>query len=77
MAEETPERRRAEAALDEATREVAAAELDKEARREVLRGRPGISGLRFRWFPRMRSGDPDPGDERGLREVLHENDPKE
>ena len=76
MADESPEQRRAEEALDEVTREVASEELDKEERREVLRGRAGVLGL-FGLFPRMRQGDPDPGDERGLREVLHEDDAKE
>jgi hypothetical protein len=63
MADETPEQRDAEAKLDEATREVAAEELQK-----VEPSGTGFLGL-FMRFP-WRRPDRDPGDERGLRDVL-------
>jgi len=69
---ETPEQQRAEAALDEATREVAADELDTTEPRGT-----GFLGFFLRLRRRGVDPDPDPGDERGLREVLHENDAEE
>jgi hypothetical protein len=69
VADETPEERRALAELDEATREVAAEELE-----EVEPRGTGAWGLfrRFRW-----RRNPDAGDERGLRDALHDGARKE
>ena len=99
---ESPEEIAAEQKLDEATREVAAQELDKETAR--TRG-PFPGGRISPYFsrlaafspltslkPRYRYGgfrrvkgdplpepvdDPDPIDEHGLRDALHEHDPKQ
>jgi hypothetical protein len=84
MADETP----AEKALDEATREVAWEEFDKEADRELNTGGwwswgPLARFGRPRLFRRVK-GDPepepaadeDPGDEHGLRDSVREGDEK-
>lgn len=83
---ESPEEKQALENLDEATREVAWGEFDKEADRELNTGwgfgRLARFGRRL-GFRRVK-GDPvrepvddkDPGDERGLRDVLHEGDEK-
>jgi len=86
MSEETPQEQEALAKLDEATREVASQELDKEIARESTwtggLGRVGVLGMfRFPRFTRFRRqpGDPvpepvdnpDPVDEHGLRDALH------
>jgi hypothetical protein len=85
---ESPQEREALEKLDEETREVAWDEFDKEADRELNTGgwwnrRPLGRLGRPRLFRRAK-GDPlqepvdddDPGDDHGLREVLHEDDEK-
>lgn len=86
MAEESPQEKEALEKLDEATREVAAEELQKDADREVSGAAPlgplaWLGHVRpFRWV----KGDPvaepvddeDPVDERGLRDVLRDGDRK-
>jgi hypothetical protein len=89
---ESPEEKEALAKLDEVTREVANDELHKEEDRELSTslagpgyGVPGPVAWfgRFRPF-RWKKGDPvaepvddeDPGDERGLRDVLRGDDAK-
>jgi hypothetical protein len=88
---ESPEEKDALARLDEATRDVAWAEEDKEADRE-LNTRGLLAGFmgglarfgRPRLFRRVK-GDPelepvdddDPGDEHGLRDALRDDDDKE
>jgi hypothetical protein len=84
---ESPQEKEALEKLDEATREVAWDEFDKEADREVSAGRLSGSWLgrfgRLRPFHRVK-GDPepepvddeDPGDEHGLRDALHVDDEK-
>jgi hypothetical protein len=71
---ESPEEVAALERLDEGTREVAAEELDKEAAEEA--GNPfeplGVTGQMSGPLP----VDPDPGDERALRDVMHEDDDK-
>jgi hypothetical protein len=87
MAEESPQEKEALEKLDEAAREVAWEEFDKEADRELNTGR--FSGSWLRRFGRPRrfhrvEGDPepepvddeDPGDERGLRDVMRDADEK-
>jgi hypothetical protein len=79
---ESPQEIAAEERLDEVTREVASQELDKEGSRET-RGFFGPLTLWFRARPRALRwvrgdpvpepvDDPDPGNEEGLRDVLHE-----
>lgn len=86
---ESPEEKEALEKLDEATREVAAQELQKEADREL--SAPGLFGPRrlgwmfgrFRPF-RWKKGDPvpepvddeDPSDDRSMHDVMHEDDAK-
>ncbi len=83
---ESPEEKEALEKLDEETNAVAWGEFQKEADRELstgaLRG-PGRLGWlfgRFRPFRRQQGrpvaeplDDPDPGDEHGLRETLHDD----
>ena len=84
---ESPEEKAALEKLDEETREVAWEEFDKEADRELNTGRMSGSWLRRFGRPRLFhrvKGDPepepvddeDPGDERGLRDVLRDSDEK-
>jgi hypothetical protein len=82
---EPPEEKAALDKLDEATREVAWDEFDKETDREVNTFRKSGSWLsrfgRIRPFHRVK-GDPepepvddeDPGDEHGLRDALREGE---
>ena len=84
---ESPEEIVAEQKLDEVTRQVASQEMDKEVTRE----RSGFFGpftFGFRGWPqllRWKRGDPvpeprddpDQTSEEGLRDVLHEHDPKQ
>lgn len=68
---ESPQEIAAEKKLDEVTREAAWGEFDKEAAREAAWGplQPlGMSGAM------QREGDPDPGDEHGLRDALRDGD---
>lgn len=65
---ETPEEQRALADLDEATREVAAGELDEVEPRGM-----GVWGL-FRRFGRRREAPPGSP---GLRDALHDGEPEE
>jgi hypothetical protein len=74
--QESPQEIAAEQKLDEATREVAWDEFDKEAAREVRLGPLEPLGLTGAMQPPP-EGDPDPGDEHGLRDVLHEDDEKD
>jgi hypothetical protein len=71
---ESPEEIAAEKRLDEATREVAWGEFDKAAAHDA--GNPiaplGIIGATSGPL----EGDPDPGDEHGLRETLRDDDEK-
>ncbi|HET8895055.1 MAG TPA: hypothetical protein VFM96_13255 [Gaiellaceae bacterium] len=84
---ESPEEIAAERKLDGATREVASQELDKEVTREKS-GFFGPLTFWFRGFPKplrwVRGDpvpepldDPDPTSEEGLRDALHEHDPKQ
>ncbi len=89
---ESPEEQQALEKLDEATRNVAWDEFDKEADRErsqspwrPFRSFPGPMGWlgRRRRFQRVTADpvpepvdDEDPGDERGLRDVLRDADEK-
>jgi len=88
MTGETPDEQRPLERLDDATRDVGWQELDRERERERF-WRPGarssgrggsLAGWGFRWrwrIPWRRHADPDPGDERGLRDVLHGDERKE
>lgn len=72
--------------LDQATRDVAWEEFDKEGEREGFWGYFGPLTFMRHWFRRvpLRAAsndpvsepvdDPDPGDERGLRDVLRGDD---
>jgi hypothetical protein len=74
--QESPTEIAAEKKLDEVTREVAWAEFDKEVARERPLGplEPlGMTGL----TQGKLDGDPDPGDEHGVREALHDGDDEE
>jgi hypothetical protein len=86
---ESPEELAAERKLDEATREVASQELDKEGWRERWWGFFGPLFFAFRGFrhPKMRLDvrdpvlfepvdNPDPTDEEGSRDALHEHEPE-
>ena len=89
---ESPKEKQALEKLDEATRGVAWDEFDKEKDRELHAPRRWWRGPRFGglWFsarrPRLHRvkgdpvyepvDDPDPGDERGLRDVLRDVDKK-
>lgn len=85
---ESPEEKAALEKLDQATREVAAEELQKEADREATAGWWNWGSLkwlgRVRVFRRVKGDpvlepvhDPDPGDERGLRDVLDSDEKNE
>jgi hypothetical protein len=72
---ESPEEKEALEKLDEATREEAWTEEDKEL------GREGQYVFRLGWLTSLfhpvrfwSKGDPPPGSEPGLREALHEDD---
>jgi hypothetical protein len=70
---ESPQEIAAEKKLDEVTREAAWGELNKEEAREAAWGplEPlGMSGA----MEGPLEGDPDPGDEHGLRDALHEGE---
>jgi len=76
--QESPEEVAAEKRLDEATREVALGEFEKEALRQaplgssaLLGGLEGAGAMR-----RPVHEDPAPGDEPGLRDALHDNNQK-
>jgi hypothetical protein len=84
---ESPEEKQALEKLDQETREVAWDEFDKEADREVNTWRKSGGWLgrfgRIRPFRRVKGDpepepvdDPDPGDEHGLRDALHEGEGK-
>jgi hypothetical protein len=70
---ESPQEIAAEVRLDEATREVAWDEFDKEAGREAPAGPFAPLGVTGAMEGRQ-EGDPDPGDEHGLREALNDGD---
>jgi hypothetical protein len=72
---ESPEEIAAEKRLDEVTREVAWGEFDKEAAREAPFGPLEPLGMTGAMHKRP-EGDPDPGDEHGLRDALREDDEK-
>lgn len=72
---ESPQEIAAEEKLDEATREVAWGEFDKEAAHEAPMGPFAPLGMTGATEGPLK-GDPDPGDEHGLREALHEGDDK-
>ena len=70
---DSPQEIAAEKKLDEVAREVAWDEFDKEAGREAPWGpfEPlGMTGA----IEGPQKGDPDPGDERGLRYVLRDDE---
>jgi hypothetical protein len=82
---ESPDEKEALAKLDEATREVAWDEEEKEADRERTGWQPGplITLGRRRPFRRVAGDpvpepvdDPDPGDEHGLRDALRDGEEK-
>ena len=73
--QESPEEIAAEERLDEATREVAWGEFDKAAAREAPLGPFAPLGLEGATQGPLQ-GDPDPGDEHGLRDALHGEDEK-
>ena len=73
---ESPEEIAAEQKLDEVTREVAWDEFDKEAGREAALGPLAPLGLTGATEGPVK-GDPDPGDEHGLREALRDEDEKD
>jgi hypothetical protein len=68
---ESPQEIAALERLDEGTREVAAGELDKEAARQAPMGPFAPLGLAGATEGPL-EGDPDPGDERGLRETFRQ-----
>jgi hypothetical protein len=70
---ESPAEIAAEERLDEATRDVAWDEFDKEARREAALGPLSPLGL-IGATEGPPKGDSDPGDEHGLRESLRDAD---
>jgi hypothetical protein len=72
---ESPQEIAAEERLDEATREVASGELEKEAAREAPAGPFAPLGMTGATQGPL-EGDPDPGDEHGLRDALHDEDEK-
>ena len=72
---ESPEEIASEKRLDEATREVAWDEFDKEAAREAWLGPTEPLGMTRAIHPRRKGGS-DPGDERGMRDVLRDADEK-
>ena len=71
--QESPQEVAAEERLDEETREVAWGEFDKEAGREAPLGPLAPLGLTGATEGPL-EGDPDPGDEHGLRDALHDGD---
>jgi len=71
--QESPQEVAAEERLDEATREVAWGEFDKEAAKEAPVGPLAPLGLTGATEGPL-EGDPDPGDEHGLRDALHDGD---
>jgi hypothetical protein len=73
---ESPQEIAAEERLDEATREVAWNEFDKEAAHEAPRGPFAPLGMTGAIEGPLK-GDPDPGDEHGLRDALRDDDHKE
>jgi hypothetical protein len=77
--QESPTEIAAEKKLDEVTREVAWAEFDKEAARERPLGPLGpLEPLGMTGLTQGRlDGDPDSGDEHGMREALHDGDDEE
>jgi hypothetical protein len=70
---ESPEEIAAEQKLDEATREAAWGEFDKAAGREAGLGPLAPLGMIGATEGPLK-GDPDPGDEHGLRDALDEGD---
>jgi hypothetical protein len=70
---ESPQEIAAEERLDEATREVAWDEFDKEAAREAPAGPFAPLGLEGAMQGPLK-GDPDPGDEHGLRDARHDDE---
>lgn len=78
---ESPAEKQALENLDEATREVSAAELEKEAERgDLFPLMPQTPGEPLEHVPGdpvpEPVDDPDPSDRRGLRDVLDEDDTK-
>lgn len=73
---ESPEEIAAEERLDEATREAAWDEFDKEERRETLT--LGFGPLTGELMPEERAGGPDrdPGEEHAVRDALRGDDEK-
>jgi hypothetical protein len=71
--QESPQEIAAVERLDEATREVAWDEFDKEAAREGTAAHFGPLGLGGATSGPL-EGDPDPGDEHGLRDALRDDD---
>jgi hypothetical protein len=69
--QESPQEIAAEKKLDEVTREVGWDEFDKEAGREAPLGPLEPLGL-IGAIQGPLEGDPDPGDEHGLRDALRE-----
>lgn len=72
---ESPQEIAAEKRLDETTREVAWDEFDKEAAREAPWGPLEPLGMTGAMQGPL-EGDPDPGDERSLRDALRDDDEK-
>jgi hypothetical protein len=72
-APESPEEIAAEQRLEQVTREVAWAEFDKESLREAPLAPVEPLGMMGLAHGKL-DGDPDPGDERGLREALRDGD---
>jgi hypothetical protein len=72
---ESPQEIAAEERLDEATREVSWEEFDKEAAHEAPVGPFAPLGMTGATEGPL-GGDPDPGDEHGLRDALHHDEKK-
>jgi hypothetical protein len=72
---ESPQEIAAEERLDEATRDAAWGEFGKEAAHEAGMGPFAPLGLTGATQGPLQ-GDPDPTDEHGLREALHEDEEK-
>ena len=74
---ESPEEKQALENLDEATREVAGAEMEKAAFRiaALAPGTVGPVGAE-QAAQIMVHGDPDPPDDRSMHDVMHEDEPK-
>jgi len=75
---ESPEEKEALAKLDEATREVAGAEMEKGALRSAALspGQLGPVGA-DQAADVMLHGDPDPPDDRSMHDVMHSDDAKQ